>query len=199
MAPGRQDPGALFTEHSGHLLTHTPHLFSPAVPRGQGRQVPWAPAHSHPLPSSPPKCPGARGGRYLSLPWGRLSRAVLGRLCPPSHQHPLRKKPQAVRTSRQALGPGLCAEGATRESCSTSVPPAGALTSLLPSPQGLHPRSPTPSQPVSLPGLLSGLCVLNHPLPAAMLRPLSRLAPSLSTGSVSFILFKTETGNWAVC
>ena len=147
----------------------------------------WAPAHSHPLPSSPPKCPGARGGRYLSLPWGRLSRAVLGRLCPPSHQHPLRKKPQAVRTSRQALGPGLCAEGATRESCSTSVPPAGALTSLLPSPQGLHPRSPTPSQPVSLPGLLSGLCVLNHPLPAAMLRPLSRLAPSLSTGSVSFL------------
>ena len=171
----------------------------------------WAPAHSHPPPllprsapgpgaagtlgtcsltppaSSPPQCPGARGGRYLSLPWGRLSRAVLGRLCPPSHQHPLRKKPQAVRTSCRALGPGLCAEGATRESCSTSVPPAEAPTSLLPSPQGLHPRSPTPSQPVSLPGLLSGLCVLTHPLPAAMLRPLSRLAPSLSTGSVSFV------------
>lgn len=105
-------------------------------------RVLWAPAHSHPPPSSPPAAPpGPRGGRYLSLPWGRLSRAVLGRLCPPSHQHPLRKKPQAVRTSRQALGPGLCADGATRESCSTSMPPAGALTSLLPSPQGLHPPS----------------------------------------------------------
>lgn len=157
-----------------------------------------------PPPSSPPAAPpGPRGGRYLSLPWGRLSRAVLGRLCPPSHQHPLQKKPQAVRTSRQALGPGLCAEAATRESCSTSVPPAGALTSLLPSPQGLHPPSrPPPSwspspvcsqDSVSSPTPFLQQCTGPSPDNPQGWRPV------LSLGSVSFILFKTEKGKWAVC
>lgn len=35
---------------------------------------------------------GPRGGRYLSLPWGRLFQAVRVRLCLPSLRHPLWKK-----------------------------------------------------------------------------------------------------------
>lgn len=85
----------------------TLHPARPAAPETHTGLGPGSPPLLREGAGRPPRpwhSPGPQ--RYLCLPWGPLSQAVLVHLCLPSVQRPLRKESQALRT---CLSTGQCA------------------------------------------------------------------------------------------
>lgn len=85
----------------------TLHPARPAAPETHAGLGPGSPPLLREGAGRPPRpwhSPGPQ--RYLCLPWGPLSQAVLVHLCLPSVQRPLRKESQVLRT---CLSTGQCA------------------------------------------------------------------------------------------
>ena len=160
----------------------------------------WAPAHSHPPPSSPPAVPPGPGvaGTFLSRganssgpSWGAFVPLLTSIPCGRSHR-PLGPHTElwalaSVRREQPEKALHVCVSGQ-----GPNLPPAQPPRGFTPAPRPPPSRSPSlvcSQDSASSPTLSLQQCSS----PSPDWRPVFPLA------SVSFILFKTETGNWAVC